>query len=95
VPRHTGRLTDAGIAPSVGSRGEAYDNALAESVMALYKTELIRQQGPWRSLEAVEFATLAGFDWFNTRRLLASSVKEPNSPWLSRMAALVCRPKPR
>ena len=68
--RYTDRLADAGIAPSVGSRGDAYDNALAESVMALYKTEVIRRQGPWRSLEAVEFATLGWVDWFNTRRLL-------------------------
>jgi len=68
--RYTDRLADAGIAPSVGSRGDAYDNALAESVMALYKTEVIRRQGPWRSLEAVEFVTLAWVDWFNTRRLL-------------------------
>ena len=68
--RYTDRLADAGIAPSVGSRGDAYDNALAESVMALYKTEVIRRQGPWRSLEAVEFATLAWVDWFNLRRLL-------------------------
>jgi transposase InsO family protein len=68
--RYTDRLADAGIAPSVGSRGDAYDNALAESVMALFKTEVIRRQGPWRSLEAVEFATLAWVDWFNMRRLL-------------------------
>jgi putative transposase len=68
--RYTDRLADAGIAPSVGSRGDAYDNALAESVMALFKTEVIRRQGPWRSLEAVEFTTLAWVDWFNTRRLL-------------------------
>ena len=68
--RYTHRLADAGIAPSVGSQGDAYDNALAESVRALYKTEVIRRQGPWRSLEAVEFATLAWVDWFNTRRLL-------------------------
>ena len=68
--RYTHRLADAGIAPSVGSQGDAYDNALAESVMALYNTEVIRRQGPWRSLETVEFATLAWVDWFNTRRLL-------------------------
>ena len=61
---------DAGIAPSVGSRGDSYDNALAESVIGLFKTEVIRRQGPWRNLEAVEFATLAWVDWFNTRRLL-------------------------
>ena len=56
--RYTDRLADAGIAPSVGSRGDAYDNALAESVIGLFKTEVIRRQGPWRHLEAVEFATL-------------------------------------
>jgi transposase InsO family protein len=67
---YTDRLGDAGIAPSVGSRGDSYDNALAESVIGLFKTEVIRRQGPWRSLETVEFATLAWVDWFNTRRLL-------------------------
>jgi putative transposase len=67
---YTDRLADAGIAPSVGSRGDSYDNALAESVIGLFKTEVIRRLGPWRSLEAVEFATLAWVDWFNTRRLL-------------------------
>ncbi len=69
--RYTDRLADAGIAPSVGSRGDAYDNALAESVIGLFKTEVIRRLGPWRNLEAVEFATLAWVDWFNMRRLLA------------------------
>jgi len=68
--RYTQRLADAGVAPSVGSRGDSYDNALAESVIGLYKTELIRRRGPWRSLEDVEFATLTWIDWFNTRRLL-------------------------
>jgi len=68
--RYTDRLADAGIALSVGSRGDAYDNALAESVIGLFKTEVIRRQGPWRTLEAVEFATLAWVDWFNMRRLL-------------------------
>jgi transposase InsO family protein len=68
--RYTDRLADAGIEPSVGSRGDAYDNALAESVIGLFKTEVIRRQGPWRNLETVEFATLAWVDWFNTRRLL-------------------------
>ena len=56
--RYTDRLVDAGIAPSVGSQGDAYDNALAESVIGLYKTEVIRRKGPWRTLEAVEFAHL-------------------------------------
>ena len=68
--RYTDRLTDAGIEPSVGSRGDAYDNALAETVIGLFKTEVIRRRGPWRSLEAVEFATLEWVDWFNHRRLL-------------------------
>jgi len=68
--RYTDRLAGAGIAPSVGSQGDAYDHALAESVIGLDKTEVIRRRGPWRSLEAVEFATLEWVDWFNMRRLL-------------------------
>lgn len=68
--RYTERLADAGIELSVGSRGDAYDNALAETVIGLFKTEVIRRCGPWRSLEAVEFATLDWVDWFNHRRLL-------------------------
>ncbi len=67
---YTARLADTRIAPSVGSRGDSYDNALAESVIGLFKTEVIRRLGPWRSLEAVEFETLAWVDWFNMRRLL-------------------------
>ena len=68
--RYTERLADAGIELSVGSRGDAYDNALAETVIGLFKTEVIRRRGLWRSLEAVEFATLEWVDWFNHRRLL-------------------------
>lgn len=68
--RYTERLGDAGIAPSVGSRGDSYDNALAESVIGLYKTEVIGRRDRWRGLEAVEFATLRWVDWFNHRRLL-------------------------
>src|SRR5262245_37178802 len=68
--RYTERLAETGIAPSVGSRGDSYDNALAESVIGLFKTEVIQRTGPWRHLEAVEFATLTWVDWFNTRRLL-------------------------
>jgi transposase InsO family protein len=68
--RYTDRLAEAGIAPSVGSRGDSYDNALAESIIGLFKTEVIQRKGPWRHLEAVEFATLDWVDWFNTRRLL-------------------------
>lgn len=68
--RYTERLSDAGAVTSVGSRGDAYDNALAETINGLYKTELIRKRGPWKSLEGVEFATLEWVDWFNHRRLL-------------------------
>ena len=68
--RYTERLAEAGIEPSVGSVGDSYDNALAESVIGLFKTEVIRRRGPWRHLEAVEFATLEWVDWFNNRRLL-------------------------
>ena len=68
--RYTDRLADAAIAPSVGSRGDAYDNALAESVIGLFKTEVIQRWGPWRNLDTVELATLTWVDWFNTRRLL-------------------------
>ncbi len=67
---YTERLAEAGIAPSVGSVGDSFDNALAETVIGLFKTEVIRRQGPWRTLEAVEYATLAWVDWFNHRRLL-------------------------
>ena len=67
---YTERLAEAGSAPSVGSVGDSYDNALAETVIGLFKTEVIRRLGPWRSLEAVEFATLEWVDWFNHRRLL-------------------------
>ena len=68
--RYTERLAEEGIEPSVGSVGDSYDNALAETVIGLFKTEVIRPRGPWRSLQAVEFATLEWVDWFNNRRLL-------------------------
>ena len=68
--RYTERLRDAGIEPSVGSVGDSYDNARAETIIGLYKTAVIRRRGPWRSIEAVEFATLDWVDWFNHRRLL-------------------------
>ena len=68
--RYTERLAEAGIEPSVGSRGDSYDNALAESVIGLFKTEVIWQRGPWRGLEDVEFATLEWVWWFNHHRLL-------------------------
>ena len=68
--RYTQRLSEVGITPSVGSVGDSYDNALAETVIGLFKTEVIRQQGPWRNIEDVEFATLTWVDWFNNKRLL-------------------------
>src|ERR1700710_506331 len=68
--RYTERLIDAGIEPSVGSVGDSYDNALAETINGLFKAEVIYRRGPWRSAEAVEFATLTWVDWFNNRRLL-------------------------
>jgi putative transposase len=68
--RYTERLAEAGIEPSVGSVGDSYDNALAESIIGLYKTEVIRHSGPWRNMEHVEFETLKWVDWFNNRRLL-------------------------
>ena len=68
--RYSERLAAAGIEPSVGSRGDSYDNALAETIIGLYKTEVIHQNGPWRNVDAVEYATLTWVDWFNHRRLL-------------------------
>jgi putative transposase len=68
--KYTERLADAGLVPSVGSVGDSYDNALAETINGLYKAEVIHRCGPWRSLEAVEYATLEWVDWFNNRRLL-------------------------
>jgi putative transposase len=70
--RYTERLADAGAVRSVGSRGDSYDNALAESVIGLYKTELIRKQGPWRSFEQLELATARWVEWYNHRRLHSS-----------------------
>ena len=70
--RYTQRLADSGIESSVGSVGDSYDNALAETIIGLYKTEVIRHRGPWRHLDAVEYATLEWVDWFNHRRLLQS-----------------------
>lgn len=68
--RYTERLAEAGITPSVGSVGDAYDNALAESVIGLYKTEVIYKNGPWKTFDAVEYATLDWISWFNSKRLL-------------------------
>jgi len=68
--RYAERLAEADISPSVGSVGDSYDNALAETIIGLYKTEVIRKRGPWRNLDEVEYATLEWVDWFNNRRLL-------------------------
>jgi putative transposase len=70
--KYTERLVAAGIEPSVGSVGDSYDNALAETVIGLFKTEVIHRQGPWRSSAAVEVATMNWVDWYNNRRLLGS-----------------------
>jgi len=68
--KYTERLADAGVEPSVGSVGDSYDNALAETINGLYKAEVIWRRGPWRNFEQVEFATLEWVDWFNNKRLL-------------------------
>lgn len=68
--KYTERLAEAGVEPSVGSVGDSYDNALAETINGLYKAEVIHRRGPWRNFESVEFATLEWVDWFNHRRLL-------------------------
>lgn len=68
--KYTERLAEAGLVPSVGSVGDSYDNALAETINGLYKAEVIHRRRPWRTLEAVEYATLEWVDWFNNRRLL-------------------------
>ena len=68
--RYTERLAEAGVTPSVGSVGDGYDNALAETINGLFKAELIYREGPWKGLESVECATLDWVDWFNNRRLL-------------------------
>ena len=70
--RYTGRLAEAGLEPSVGSVGDSYDNALAETINGLYKAEVIHRRPSWRSLDEVEWATLGWVDWFNNRRLLSS-----------------------
>jgi putative transposase len=68
--KYTERLAEVGIEPSVGSVGDSHDNALAETINGLFKAEVIHRRGPWRSFDAVEYATLEWVDWFNSRRLL-------------------------
>ena len=70
--RYSERLAEAGIEPSVGSRGDSYDNALAETINGLYKAKLIHRRGPWKNRESVELATLEWVAWFNHKRLLSS-----------------------
>ncbi len=75
--KYTERLAEAGIEPSVGSIGDSYDNALAETIIGLFKTEVIHRRGPWRNAEAAELATLEWVDWFNHRRLFEPIANSP------------------
>ena len=91
--KYTERLAEAGIEPSVGSVGDSYDNALAETINGLYKAEVIHRRGPWRSFEAVEFATLEWVDWFNNRRLLEPIGNIPPAEAEARYYAMLDQPK--
>jgi putative transposase len=75
--RYTERLAETGAVNSVGSKGDSYDNALAETIIGLYKTELVRNRGPWRGLDDLEYATLEWVDWFNQRRLFEAHGQIP------------------
>ena len=90
--RYTERLAEAGVEPSVGSVGDSYDNALAETINGLYKAEVVHRRGPWRSFEAVEFATLEWVDWFNNRRLLESIGNIPPAEAEERYYAMLEEP---
>jgi putative transposase len=90
--KYTERLAEAGIEPSVGSVGDSYDNALAETINGLYKAEVIHRRGPWRSLEAVEFATLEWVDWFNNRRILEPIGYIPPAEAEYRYYETLCQP---
>ena len=90
--KYSERLAEAGIEPSVGSVGDSYDNALAETINGLYKAELIHRRGPWRSFEAVEFATLEWVDWFNHRRLMGPIGNIPPAEAEHRYFASLDRP---
>jgi len=90
--KYTERLEDAGIEPSVGSVGDSYDNALAETINGLYKAEVIHRRGPWRSFEAVEFATLEWVDWFNNRRLMEPIGNIPPAEAEARYYAMLEQP---
>ena len=88
----TERLAEAGIEPSVGNVGDSYDNALAETINGLYKTEVVYWRGAWRSFEAVEFATLEWVDWFNNRRLLEPIGNIPPAEAEERCYAILEKP---
>ena len=88
----TERLAEAGVEPSVGSVGDSYDNALAETINGLYKAEVIHRRGPWRSFEAVEFATLEWVNWFNYRRLLEPIGNIPPAEAEQRYYAMLAEP---
>ncbi len=91
--KYTDRLVEAGIEPSVGSVGDSYDNALAETVIGLYKAEIIHRRAPWRSFDAVEYATLEWVDWFNNRRLLEPIGNIPPAEAEARYYATLDQPK--
>ena len=90
--KYTERLAEAGIEPSVGSVGDSYDNALAETINGLYKAEVIHRRGPWRNFETVEFATLEWVDWFNNRRLLEPIGNIPPAEAEERYHAMLAEP---
>ena len=90
--KYTERLKEAGVEPSVGSVGDSYDNALAETINGLYKAEVIHRRGPWRSFESVEFATLEWVDWFNNRRLLEPIGNIPPAEAEARYYAMLDEP---
>jgi putative transposase len=90
--KYTDRLAVAGIEPSVGSVGDSYDNALAETINGLYKAEVVHRRGPWRSFEAVEYATLEWVDWFNHRRLMGPIGNIPPAEAEQRYYASLERP---
>ena len=90
--KYTERLAEAGVEPSVGSVGNSYDNALAETINGLYKAEVIHRRGPWRSFEAVEFATLEWVNWFNYRRLLEPIGNIPPAEAEQRYYAMLAEP---
>jgi putative transposase len=90
--RYTERLVEAGAVTSVGSRGDSYDNALAESTIGLYKTELIRRHGPWRGLDDLELATLEWVDWYNHRRLHSACGNRPPAEYEARHALTYATP---